>query len=109
MYKFMLFRDAACGTPTTHYINTNLKLTIVTHLSFSERIAIATLSLMVGCDSLNRISVIQRLFLPLSPSKGVGVITVRRDICHPTTLAVVAVVVVVSHIQRVGNQTEHLF
>ena len=30
--------------PTTHFINTSVKLTIVTHLSFSERIAIATLS-----------------------------------------------------------------
>ena len=27
--------------PTTHYTNTCVKLTIVTHLSFSERIAIA--------------------------------------------------------------------
>ena len=31
-------------TPTTHYTNTCVKLTIVTHLSFSERIAIAHLS-----------------------------------------------------------------
>ena len=31
-------------TPTTHYTNTCVKLTIVTHLSFSERIAIANLS-----------------------------------------------------------------
>ena len=32
-------------TPTTHYTNTTcVKLTIVTHLSFSERIAIANLS-----------------------------------------------------------------
>ena len=31
-------------TPTTHYTNTCVKLTIVTHLSFSERIAIADLS-----------------------------------------------------------------
>ena len=30
-------------TPTTHYTNTSVKLTIVTHLSFSERIAIANL------------------------------------------------------------------
>ena len=30
-------------TPTTHYTNTCVKLTIVTHLSFSERIAIANL------------------------------------------------------------------
>ena len=27
-------------TPTTHYTNTCVKLTVVTHLSFSERIAI---------------------------------------------------------------------
>ena len=31
-------------TSTTHYTNTFFKLTIVTHLSFSERIAIANLS-----------------------------------------------------------------
>ena len=31
-------------TPTTHYTSTCVKLTIVTHLSFSERIAIANLS-----------------------------------------------------------------
>ena len=31
-------------TPTTHYTNTCVKLTIVAHLSFSERIAIANLS-----------------------------------------------------------------
>ena len=31
-------------TPTTHYTNTCVKLTMVTHLSFSERIAIANLS-----------------------------------------------------------------
>ena len=34
-------------TPTTHYTNTCVKLTIVTHLSFSERIAIANLSLLI--------------------------------------------------------------
>ena len=34
-------------TPTTHYTNTCIKLTIVTHLSFSERIAIANLSLLI--------------------------------------------------------------
>ena len=33
-------------TPTTHYTNTCVELTIVTHLSFSERIAIANLSLL---------------------------------------------------------------
>ena len=33
--------------PTTHYTSTCVKLTIVTHLSFSERIAVANLSL---CD-----------------------------------------------------------
>ena len=31
-------------TPTTNYTNTCVKLTIVTHLSLSERIAIANLS-----------------------------------------------------------------
>ena len=31
-------------TPTTHYTSTCVKLTIVTHLSFSERIAIANIS-----------------------------------------------------------------
>ena len=31
-------------TPTPHYTNTCVKLTIVTHLSFSERIEIANLS-----------------------------------------------------------------
>ena len=31
-------------TPTTHYIDTCVKLTIVTHLSLSERVAIANLS-----------------------------------------------------------------
>ena len=31
-------------TPTKHYTSTCVKLTIVTHLSFSERIAIANLS-----------------------------------------------------------------
>ena len=34
-------------TPTTHYTNTCVKLTIVTHLSFSERLAIANLSFKV--------------------------------------------------------------
>ena len=32
-------------TPTTHYTSTCVKLTIVTYLSFSERIAIANVSL----------------------------------------------------------------
>ena len=36
--------NATSQTPTTHYTNTCVKLTIVTHLSFSERIAIANLS-----------------------------------------------------------------
>ena len=35
-------------TPTTHYTNTCVKLTIVTHLSFSERIAIANLSYTIN-------------------------------------------------------------
>ena len=46
-------------TPTTHYTNTCVKLTIVTHLSFSERIAIANLSfyhyyffIFYGCCSV---------------------------------------------------------
>ena len=37
-------------TPTTHYTSTYVKLTIVTHLSFSERIAIANLSLYLTCS-----------------------------------------------------------
>ena len=36
--------DDSNTTPTTHYTNTCVKLTIVKHLSFSERIAIANLS-----------------------------------------------------------------
>ena len=36
-------------TPTTHYTNTFVKLTIVTHLSSSERIVIANLSFIVVC------------------------------------------------------------
>ena len=39
-------------TPTIHYTNTCVKLTIVTHLSFSERIAIANLSLLCSCCSV---------------------------------------------------------
>ena len=35
-------------TPTTHYANTCVKLTIVTHLSLSERIAIANLVLFLS-------------------------------------------------------------
>ena len=34
--------------PTTHYTSTCVKLTIVTHPSFSERIAIANLYLIMG-------------------------------------------------------------
>ena len=34
-------------TPTIHHTNTCVKLTIVTHLSFSERIAIANLSFII--------------------------------------------------------------
>ena len=37
-------------TPTTHYTSTCVKLTIVTHLSFSERIAIANLSFFIFSD-----------------------------------------------------------
>ena len=40
-------------TPTTHYINTCVKLTIVTLLSFSEHIAIANLSYLSVAYSLN--------------------------------------------------------
>ena len=39
-------------TPTTHYTNTCVKLTIVAHLSFSERIAIANLIFIVYRDPL---------------------------------------------------------
>ena len=39
-------------TPTTHYTNTCVKLMIVTHLSFSERIAIANLSHLMRGHSL---------------------------------------------------------
>ena len=42
-------------TPTTHYTNTTccVKLTIVTHLSFSERIAIANLS-CIYCEERSK-------------------------------------------------------
>ena len=46
-FPYSLEDDASTisQTPTTHYTNTTcVKLTIVTHLSFSERIAIANLS-----------------------------------------------------------------
>ena len=39
-----VLRKTPITIPTTHYPNTCVKLTIVTHLSFSERIAIANLS-----------------------------------------------------------------
>ena len=45
------------GTPTTHYINTSVKLTMVTNLSFSERIAIATLSFLRMMKTEDRHSV----------------------------------------------------
>ena len=48
-------------TPTTHYTSTCVKLTIVTHLSFSERIAIANLSFRC---------VLHPLPLPLSSCLG---------------------------------------
>ena len=38
--------NTTCLTPTTYYANTSVKLTIVTHLSFSECIAIANLSII---------------------------------------------------------------
>ena len=43
-YSFEDDANTTSQTPTTHYTNTCVKLTIVTHLSFSERIAIANLS-----------------------------------------------------------------
>ena len=39
-----IIEDDSNPTPTTHYTNTCVKLTVVTHLSFSERTAIANLS-----------------------------------------------------------------
>ena len=46
-----VLRTTPVQTPTTHYTNTCVKLTIVTHLSFSERIAIANLSYSVPSSS----------------------------------------------------------
>ena len=43
--------DDSNTTPTTHYTNTFVKLTIVTHLSFSERIAMANLSYNICVDT----------------------------------------------------------
>ena len=40
--------DGSNTTPTTHCTSICVKLTIVTHLSFSERIAIANLSLIIS-------------------------------------------------------------
>ena len=40
-------------TPTTHYTSTCVKLTIVTHLSFSERMAIANLSFINSMSRMN--------------------------------------------------------
>ena len=42
-------------TPTTNYTNICVKLTIVTHLSFSERIAIANLSLLFSTGRYGRV------------------------------------------------------
>ena len=44
-FPYIIEDDASTTsqTPTTYYTNTCVKLTIVTHLSFSERIAIANL------------------------------------------------------------------
>ena len=46
IFPYSVEDDAStiCQTPTTHCTNTCVKLTIVTHLSFSERIAVANLS-----------------------------------------------------------------
>ena len=41
-------------TPTTHYTNTCVKTTIVTHLSFSKCIAIANLSYVLTTDAYLR-------------------------------------------------------
>ena len=51
-------------TPTTHYTSTCVKLTIVTHLSFSERIAIANLSFDLTAIPLSLLL----HFIPLSLS-----------------------------------------
>ena len=52
--------SAISQTPTTHYTNTCVKLTIVTHLSFSERIAIANLSSMLNPFSGRTMLVVER-------------------------------------------------
>ena len=44
-------------TPKSHYTNTSVKLTIVTHLSFSERIAIAKLSFQSDIEPLKRTTI----------------------------------------------------
>ena len=45
-FPYSVEDDSSNTTPATHYTNTCVKLTIVTHLSYSERIAIANLSLI---------------------------------------------------------------
>ena len=61
-FLYIIENDASSTsqTPTTHYTNTCVKLTIVTELSFSERIAIANLSLYkaIGINSAE-------LYLPM--------------------------------------------
>ena len=47
-YSFEDDANTTSQTLTAHYTNTCVKLTIVTHLSFSERIAIANLFLIIG-------------------------------------------------------------
>ena len=46
LFAYKIEDDASTKsqTPTTYYTNTCIKLTIITYLSFSERIAIANLS-----------------------------------------------------------------
>ena len=44
-------------TASSHYTNTSVKLTIVTHLSFSERIAIAKLSFQSYIEPLKRTTI----------------------------------------------------
>ena len=59
-------------TPTTHYTNTCVKLRIVTHLSFSERIAIANLSFLdwhIKINSKQRYIFIYKTAAKIEPLK----------------------------------------
>ena len=59
-------------TPTTHYTNTCVKLTIVTHLSFSECIAIANLVVVVVVSHIQRIGCQPEklLYTVANPARG---------------------------------------